>query len=153
MNNSKLEIAEHCGDEEILNSLMKNYFYNLNSIEQNAIFPYLINLGTTSSDLKFCNIPIIRCWALKIESSCSIFMIVKNEYNLLQMISERFGKPSGQISVEINDNANFPSYTWDGDFSIFVRKFYNLNKETNCNDCVLIIFGNMMYRDIIQTII
>ena len=146
-----MEINDAIKDKSI-DILIANKFVSVGVSDNNPISPYKINYRITAKEASFCGIPVVDCWALALNRSYTIFLLVKQSPNIVNAISKHYGPHESETEIEINDRLSSPiSYCWEyHPLTIYLRGYRNLEKDKKYETCAMVIIGNMSYNEIVS---
>ena len=135
-----------------VDSFIANKLDSVGTSYRNPIFPYKVNFKSRGDSITFCGVPVIDYWALKLDSSYTFFLLVKQSSSLVSLISQIYGRQESEIESEINSQStSLTSYAWETDSgTILLRSFMNVEMDKKHYGCSLIVIGNMRYIDIVS---
>jgi hypothetical protein len=96
-----MEINENIKNSEDVSEFISKCFVGIDHSYKNPIFPYKINFRSDDLKFTFCGLPVIDCWAFKRDHLFTFFILLKNDSDTMKSISEVYGKPDIESSVEI----------------------------------------------------
>jgi hypothetical protein len=127
----------------------RNFHFGELGMRENPIFPFRFNYTAGNSNITFCHIPVVTCWALKSKASFTFFIILTSSENISYAISKQFGKVVASTETEVNFKPNNSSYHWESsEFNISLRKFHNSSGNVKYGNCSIVILGNHNVNDL-----
>lgn len=145
-----MEINDIVRNGNKVNDFINTDFVQMGVQDENPIFPYKINHIGKKSSLTFCELPVIKYWAWKSDSSFSFFLLLDNNEDITNKISIFYGSPESESEVELTTHrrvSNSTSYSWqNGELKVFLGSFSKFKKYENSQ---LVVVGNLDYQDIV----
>jgi hypothetical protein len=125
----------------------------LDSSYRNPIYPYNVNYKISDTGVKFANLPLVESWVLKIETSFTFFLMLKDNAaspDLVEVISKYYGSHFMESNVEIGSHFNTGNtFYWRTEkLKIMLERFPNVRTDKKYDNCDMLIIGNMDYLSV-----
>ena len=145
-----MEINDAIKNEKSINSFIETYFEPVTPFYKNPLFPLKINHKSKGRTITFCNITPVDSWALKLDSSFTFFLLIKDSVKVFNAITKNYGGHSIESEAAVNDVSMGITYDWENPpIQISLKQFINDEDFPEYEDCYLIRIGNMNFKDIV----
>ena len=149
---TSMDISEYVDQPDDLETFIDSNFVTVKYDGfENPMYPFKVNFINRTDSLKFCAMNVQQCWVQRIDTFYSFFMIIKRTAVIKKRITSVFGNCSISASVtaegiHIDDSL----FIWSsGHINIDQNKYYNISRNPKFEECELIIFGNMRFKQLL----
>lgn len=148
-----MDINQAIKDSVNIDDFISNKYQKVDSLYHNPIYPYKVNYRIKDVNITFGHLPLVESWALKIDTSFTFFILLKNNSkgpSLVDVISKYYGPHSMESNVEIDDHFNTSNtYYWRIDnIQIMLERFPNVRMVKKYDNCFMVLIGNMDYKSV-----
>ena len=148
--NHRRDVIEWLKDQNKFYNQLEECFTPFDDKMYSPIYSYSANYQANKGALSICNIDVLDAWLLKEDSSFNFYLVVKQNPQIVPLITKEFGPHSIETDIEINQVSQPTAYHWEGKYNIIVRPFHNIVGDKKYDSCILITIGNMSYKDLIR---
>ena len=148
-----MDINQAIEDSATIDDFISSNYENVDSQYHNPIYPYKVNYRMKDAGITFAHLPLVESWALKVDTSFTFFILLKNNSNgpnIVDVVSSYYGLHSMESNVEIGDHFNTSNtYYWRiANIQIMLERFPNVRMTKKYDNCFMLLIGNMDYKSV-----